>query len=181
MKEASLYVIELEPDKDPNAQWYVGITDDVERRFAEHKSGLGASWTKRNTIVEEYVIGKATRRKSKKMENHLTLFLMQEFGVDSTSGGDYIYSRSWNELDLADVLLPPGVGQLLLKSGSPDLARAARDNIGIRLTIQDPIEFRNIDEAAEWCNDNLAEGTSYQVKVPGWKNRHYYEVGKQAD
>jgi predicted GIY-YIG superfamily endonuclease len=118
-EQAILYVIELEPGEDPNAQWYVGITDDIERRISQHRGGPGAIWTERNTIVEEYPLGQAERREAKQMENHLTKFLMQEFGVDSTRGGDYTYPSLENRPTLGDILLPPTMGRLLLDSGKP--------------------------------------------------------------
>ncbi|MFB6201983.1 MAG: GIY-YIG nuclease family protein [Halorhabdus sp.] len=106
----ALYIIELQPDKDPNAQWYVGITNDMSRRFSQHTDNNknGSYWTERNEIVDTYPIGTTGRRRmAKRMENHLTEFLMQEFGINSVRGGDYTYETIGDVPELGDILSTP--------------------------------------------------------------------------
>lgn len=165
-----LYVIELEPQADPRARWYVGITSNFDRRLYQHKSGQGSKWTARNQIVDHYLIGKGDRKVVIKMEKQLTKFLMQEFGMDTTRGANYL-SPTLNRFgSFDDILLPPELGRLVLDSGSADLARAAKGNIGVRFEIEDPIEFRGDEEALDWADENLPTGCEITISWPGWRD-----------
>jgi len=85
----TLYVLEMEPVKDPHAKWYVGITEDYERRLEQHKTGNGAAqWTHRNEVIDAYAIGDAKNRSSaEKFEKNLTKILAKEYGWETTRGG----------------------------------------------------------------------------------------------
>lgn len=89
MGAVSLYLLKLNPEKDPDACWYVGLSEDPERRIEDHHSGNGVEWTGRNTVVDSWVVLRCPRPKARVLENQLTELLMLEFGIESTRGGSY--------------------------------------------------------------------------------------------
>jgi hypothetical protein len=78
---SKLYVLQLEGGK-----YYVGRTDDMSRRYAEHKSGKGSEWTKLHKPVK---ILETHDSKTEDDETRLTKFLMNKYGVDNVRGGAY--------------------------------------------------------------------------------------------
>jgi len=86
----NLYVLELEPIEYEHAEWYVGITTDVDRRIAEHRRGGNTSkWVCLSEVVDHHIIGKWPERTARKYEDELTGHLMDEFGHGSVRGGRY--------------------------------------------------------------------------------------------
>lgn len=82
-----LYVLALEGNK-----FYVGITKDIERRVAEHKSGIGASYTHKNRplgIVYKKTLKTKYKKTAEERENNTTIDLMKKYGIDNVRGGDY--------------------------------------------------------------------------------------------
>lgn len=78
---STLYVLELEDDK-----WYVGKTDDVQRRFKQHKDGGGATWTREYRPIK---ICNTTPNDSPHAEDNLTKDYMKKYGVNNVRGGSY--------------------------------------------------------------------------------------------
>jgi predicted GIY-YIG superfamily endonuclease len=77
----TLYALQLE-----NGKYYVGKTDDVSRRYSEHKSGTGSMWTKFHKPVKML----ETREiKSDQDENMVTKEYMKKYGVVNVRGGAY--------------------------------------------------------------------------------------------
>lgn len=78
---STLYILQLEHGK-----YYVGKTDDISRRYAEHKDGMGSEWTKLHKPVKML----ETRQiKSEDDETVVTKELMKKYGVDNVRGGAY--------------------------------------------------------------------------------------------
>jgi cellular nucleic acid-binding protein len=78
---STLYVLQLEEGK-----WYVGKTDDILKRFEQHKSGRGSMWTK------EYKPIKITETRivtSVHDETNVTKDLMKKYGIQNVRGGAY--------------------------------------------------------------------------------------------
>jgi predicted GIY-YIG superfamily endonuclease len=76
-----VYVLELERSK-----YYIGITMNLNLRYAQHEQGSGAGWTKLHKpvrIVE--VIPHAT----KELENEIALRYMDQYGRENVRGGYY--------------------------------------------------------------------------------------------
>jgi predicted GIY-YIG superfamily endonuclease len=78
---STLYILQLEHGK-----WYVGKTDDISRRYAEHKSGSGSMWTKFHKPIKML----ETRQiKTDQDENIVTKEYMKKYGVVNVRGGAY--------------------------------------------------------------------------------------------
>lgn len=76
-----LYVLQLQGGK-----YYIGKTSDFERRYREHKSGCGSSWTSLHKPVK--VIELRTL-KDEYDENNTTKEYMKRYGIDNVRGGSY--------------------------------------------------------------------------------------------
>ena len=78
---STLYVLQLEDNK-----WYVGKTDDVQKRFEQHLNGKGCAWTKEYSptrIVETRPIT------SSYDETNVTKDYMKKYGIENVRGGAY--------------------------------------------------------------------------------------------
>jgi hypothetical protein len=75
-----VYVLELEDDC-----WYVGITHNLNLRYAQHVSGDGAVWTKMHPPkrIHEVHVEEATF----KLENLVTRKYIDIYGEDKVRGG----------------------------------------------------------------------------------------------
>lgn len=92
-----LYVLALEGDR-----FYVGLTTDIDRRFAQHSSAEGAEWTKRHRPVRiVHCVNTGTRdgRQAESMEDEATITLMMTHGIENVRGGHYSQVQQ-NEMEL---------------------------------------------------------------------------------
>ena len=80
-KQSILYVLQLEDDK-----WYVGKTDDIVKRFEQHKTGKGSAWTK---LYKPIKISETRPITSIHDETNVTKDLMKKYGVSNVRGGAY--------------------------------------------------------------------------------------------
>ncbi len=76
-----LYVLELK-----NGKYYVGTTNNLQRRFQEHVDGTGSVWTRKYTPlgIERSVIVDGPLH-----EDRVTKELMLKHGIDNVRGGSY--------------------------------------------------------------------------------------------
>lgn len=75
--------------------FYVGMTDDFERRFRQHCAGIGADWTTVHRPVRALhclCTGTSDRSQAARMEDEVTLELMLQHGADKVRGGQYIFA-----------------------------------------------------------------------------------------
>ncbi len=79
---SKLYVLQLEGGK-----YYVGKTDNLEKRFSEHKTGRGSEWTKLHKPVK---ILETRNMYSNEDENNVTKELMKKYGYDNVRGGSFV-------------------------------------------------------------------------------------------
>jgi len=77
----TLYVLECEDNK-----WYVGKTNDVQRRFKQHTEGKGSEWTREYAPIR---IAETRPITSVHDENNVTKDLMKKYGIDNVRGGAY--------------------------------------------------------------------------------------------
>jgi len=80
-QQRTLYVLKLQQGK-----YYVGVTDNLERRFQEHQSLEGSEWTKKYPLLDLYSLEPLT---SDFQEDMKVKELMAAHGLDSTRGGKY--------------------------------------------------------------------------------------------
>ncbi len=88
MRKYTIYVLELE-----NGKYYVGISKNVEARFAQHISGDGAEWTKRFKpirLIYKVKTGHASKEKAEKLESDETIAVMKKYGRQNVRGGEYV-------------------------------------------------------------------------------------------
>lgn len=77
----TLYVLQLE-----NGKYYVGKTDNIEKRLKQHQTGRGSSWTKLHNpirIIEQRPL------KDDFDETNTTKLYMKKFGIGNVRGGAY--------------------------------------------------------------------------------------------
>ncbi len=83
----TLYILKLEQGK-----WYVGITSKtVEHRFAQHKNGFGANWTRKYKPIEIFDtkdLGGCEIEKAQLFEGKVTREYMEKYGDNNVRGGD---------------------------------------------------------------------------------------------
>jgi predicted GIY-YIG superfamily endonuclease len=77
----TIYVLKLQ-----NGNYYVGKSDNPERRFLEHISGSGSAWTRKYPPTS---IKKIYKMKSPLDEDARVKKLMLKHGIDSVRGGSY--------------------------------------------------------------------------------------------
>jgi predicted GIY-YIG superfamily endonuclease len=78
----TVYVLRLSSGK-----FYVGKTDDVDRRWQQHLSGSGAAWTRKYKPV---AIDKIIKNASPFDEDKVTKEYMNKHGIDNVRGGTYV-------------------------------------------------------------------------------------------
>jgi predicted GIY-YIG superfamily endonuclease len=88
-----LYVLQLQGGK-----YYVGKTADMNRRYEEHKSGRGSSWT---STYKPIKILEVRPLKDAHDENNTTKDLMKKYGIDNVRGGSYTQVELPEHLELS--------------------------------------------------------------------------------
>ena len=78
----NIYVPKLD-----NNKYYVGKSENVEKRFEQHISGNGASWTK---LYKPISIEKIIENANIFDEDNITKQYMSLYGIDNVRGGSYV-------------------------------------------------------------------------------------------
>jgi len=78
----TVYVLRLQSGK-----YYVGKTDDVQRRFQQHQNGRGSAWTQKYPPI---AIEKTIRNASAFEEDKVTKEYMSKHGIENVRGGTYV-------------------------------------------------------------------------------------------
>lgn len=78
----TVYVLRLQSGK-----YYVGKTDNVERRFQQHQSGRGSAWTHKYAPIS---IEKTYPNASHFDEDKVTKEYMAKYGIENVRGGTYV-------------------------------------------------------------------------------------------
>ena len=76
-----LYVLRLRENK-----WYVGKTNDVQKRYQEHQNGNGSQWT---SIYKPMALEKVRKIESPFDEDKMVKEYMGRYGIDNVRGGSY--------------------------------------------------------------------------------------------
>lgn len=107
-----IYILRLDDNK-----YYVGKTKDLFRRFDEHRSGNGASWTRRHKpIFVERVIENA----SPFDEDKYVKEYMCKHGIANVRGGVYVTDRLTEQQIETLVTEIRGASDVCLRCGSAD-------------------------------------------------------------
>jgi predicted GIY-YIG superfamily endonuclease len=77
MQETNIYVLKLQEDK-----WYVGKTNDVDKRFQDHRDGQGSAWTNKYPPVELVEVQKGNSFD----EDKITKVYMLKYVVENVRG-----------------------------------------------------------------------------------------------
>lgn len=80
-----VYVIECE-----SGAWYTGVTNDLERRFAQHVAGKGAKYF-RMDAPKRFVAAKACESKSEALKSEAAL---KAFSREAK--GEWIRANTWD-------------------------------------------------------------------------------------
>jgi predicted GIY-YIG superfamily endonuclease len=171
--DTAVYILKLAPREDENARWYVGITDDPERRFHQHRNTGSVEWIQRNEIVDQFVLGYSSRRYAEKIEELLTGVLMLEFGRDSTRGAGYTNPDLISFPDVARKELPPGVAERFEEIDDPELSQLAEYS-ACYASIEESITFSDTDEAIEWADEHLPPGIEVSIREPAGGRRYTF-------
>ena len=82
MLKTNIYVLKL-----VNNKYYVGKSDNVEKRFEQHINGNGSSWTK---LHKPLSIEKVIENANIFDEDNITKEYMSLYGIDNVRGGSYV-------------------------------------------------------------------------------------------
>jgi len=80
-----IYILKLKNDK-----WYVGKSNDPEKRFKDHLERKGSEWTRINKPLEIVNMFEMT---SPFDEDKTTKELMLEYGINNVRGGSYVQAE----------------------------------------------------------------------------------------
>src|SRR5438128_751943 len=75
-----VYVLKCTDNK-----YYVGITNNIQRRYEEHEKGCGANWTNEYPPIDIEWTGPSY----KNLECEKTIEYMERYGIDNVRGGSY--------------------------------------------------------------------------------------------
>jgi predicted GIY-YIG superfamily endonuclease len=78
----TIYILRLEENK-----YYIGKSDNVDKRYQEHLNGYGSAWTKKYRPVS---IIKKIANSSPFDEDKYTKEYMSKYGIDNVRGGSYV-------------------------------------------------------------------------------------------
>jgi len=81
MSLTNIYVLRLE-----GGHYYVGKSEDIEKRYVQHVNGSGSAWTRRWSPIS---ILKTYTNVSHFEEDKVTKELMAKYGIDKVRGGSY--------------------------------------------------------------------------------------------
>lgn len=95
-KPWAIYVLRLQNDC-----WYIGISKNVDKRYAKHIKGKGAVWTKQHRPIAIHEIRTTTltlESDAGLLEDQVTLEYARQFGTEKVRGGGYCQQKPrWPE------------------------------------------------------------------------------------
>jgi predicted GIY-YIG superfamily endonuclease len=85
MEKTNIYVLKCEKGK-----YYVGKTNNIERRIEEHLLNNGSAWTQKYKPLK---IVEVLKNQSPFMEDTITKKYMAKHGIDNVRGGAYVQEK----------------------------------------------------------------------------------------
>jgi predicted GIY-YIG superfamily endonuclease len=80
--KTNIYILKLQNDK-----YYIGKTDNVEKRFLEHVNGKGSTWTQ---LYKPISVEKIISNSSPFDEDKYVKEYMSKYGIENVRGGSYV-------------------------------------------------------------------------------------------
>jgi len=81
MTGKNIYILKLD-----NKKWYIGTSNDVEKRIKKHIQGDGSKWTAKYAPVK---LVKSYKIKDLYEEDKITIKYMDKYGIDNVRGGSF--------------------------------------------------------------------------------------------
>lgn len=179
-----LYILQLQ-----NGKYYVGKTTDIDRRYEEHKSGRGSSWTSKHKPVK---ILEVRPVKDAHDENNTTKDLMKKYGVDNVRGGSYTQIELPDHVKTTITSELRGASNACFKCG--ETGHYARDCDGVYECSECHDEFETIEKFNRHAcntvyNSSRSTDTCYRCGRRGhWAENCYasyhrkgYEIDSDAE
>lgn len=79
----TIYILRLEQDN-----YYVGATENIQRRLRSHRYGGGAKWTQKHPVIEVAATNENVTN-WKAVEKEVTLRMMEKYGWENVRGGPW--------------------------------------------------------------------------------------------
>jgi predicted GIY-YIG superfamily endonuclease len=87
--DTTIYVLKLE-----GGRFYVGKTDNIDKRYQQHVKGYGSAWTKKYKPIS---IDRTIQNASSFDEDKHTKEYMSKYGIDNVRGGSYVQIKLTEE------------------------------------------------------------------------------------
>lgn len=137
-KKYTIYVLELE-----DGYYYVGSATYVEKRFAQHKEGKGAAWTKLHRplrVIETVPVLVENSAELVYLETEKTIQYMKRYGHEKVRGGRLVDVSGesdyfWRYIRKAGVA--PSIPELIMSYGHPEKVPEDLWHL-VRVTKNDP-------------------------------------------
>lgn len=167
----NIYVLRLRSGK-----YYVGKTDNVEKRFQDHMNGSGASWTRKyKPIAIERVIKNASHFE----EDKVTKEYMAKHGIDNVRGGTYVtevLSDAQEEALNGEIWQAKGCCKQCGRKGHFVSSCHAKTNVNGREIVYEDEE----DEEEDEDEDEDPPRHTYRKSYGAQKSGSCYRCGRQG-
>ncbi len=100
-----------------NNKYYIGITDNVDRRIEQHKSLTGSEWTKLNPFIKVLEVLEVVSRFD---EEKYTLIYMDKYGINNVRGASYSQVQLFKEQKIQIVRSIRNSTDKCMRCGSKD-------------------------------------------------------------
>lgn len=157
-----LYVLQLQGGK-----YYVGKTKDFDKRYQEHKSGIGSAWTSKYRPVK---IVEVRPLKDDHDENNTTKDLMKKYGIDNVRGGSYTQVKLPDNLTSALTTEIHGITDACFKCG--ERGHYAKD-----CEAEEVVTYECEDCHGEF--ESMAKFNRHSCK-PSYKSSSCYRCGRSG-
>ncbi len=164
-----LYILKLEQDK-----YYVGITDNFEKRLNEHKNGTGSVWTKLYKYINTFENKEVSNELAEYEETKLTCKLMLDFGVNNVRGAQFCQIEPFFKEDIEHLVSTIGHN---LKMKYEDVRLKIIQMIEFKENNNEYEEFSEFSECSDEefseCSDEEYEEYNYGTCFRCGRNNHY--------
>lgn len=173
--KTNIYVLCLRSGK-----YYVGKTDNVEKRFQDHMNGSGASWTRKyKPIAIERVIKNASHFE----EDKVTKEYMAKHGIDNVRGGTYVtevLSDAQEEALNGEIWQAKGCCTQCGRKGHFVSSCHAKTDVNGREIVYEEEDDDDEDEAEDEDEEEDSPKYTYRKSYGAQKSGSCYRCGRQG-